>query len=283
MTKKIIKEGELLKMPDSVNDFTQYILKSHPSVPALPLTYITDSDDFINIIKADNQLKPNRCPILKEDLLYLFYGRPMYRVESDIEDAFFQMLYPVCILLKPECLKNAKRIYPFDSSAYTLHESYFPKDIYDSSIENFLIDPNSSEQIPIVEIPQRIVSTFFGNNFNYYYNKVKQNLLRYKSYAEIKSYYTAIKADRKSIFEDRLSTIEIQTDSPITLSKDTVLAVALPQVLLDEKIISETIVQKWGIEPLTYEIYHSGPDYFISITMELVGNFLREKGLLNAK
>ncbi|OQY60103.1 MAG: hypothetical protein B6245_03110 [Desulfobacteraceae bacterium 4572_88] len=263
-----------------INYFTEYISKATPSDPPLPLTYMTNSNDLMRIVR-ESQLKPSRSRVFGEALLYLFYGRPIYQAGSEIEMiSSHDMHYPVCILLRPECLGHVTRIYPFDSNA-AFTDDYFSGDAdRRSAIEHFQIslNPDNGESVSFPDIPKRIVSVFFENNYHYYYNNKIRNISKFGPYYEAESYYKLIRSKKPILSDDWKSTIEIQTNKPVPLSKDTVLAVVLPQSLLGEPAISQTLVEKWGAIPLTYETYDYGQNYFLSVIIDKIGNLLEERG-----
>ncbi|MCP4344940.1 MAG: metallophosphoesterase [Desulfobacterales bacterium] len=260
--------------PSVCNDFTKFVLKSNPAEPPLPPMYTTDGCGFKNVFR-ECELKPTSCPVFDEELLYLFYGRP-YPGEIAISYA----PYPVCFLLKPDCIDAAKRIYPFDSRAFK--SKRFDNFIYERfSLDDFLINPNQLKPIPYPDTPARIVSTFFGNNYNYYWSK-NNKLVKFSSPFEMEAkFYSEIISNKyKSDFDDRRASIEIQIEQKIILSKDTVYAVVLPHGFMDDDNIRETIVSIWDAEPITYHTYISDPVYFTAVIIEKVGDYLMNKGLI---
>lgn len=268
-------------MSDRPNNFTEYILKTIPSNERpLPLTYTTDGYGFREFLE-DQKLKPGPCNVFNEELLYLFYGRPAYRVGSEVEPTKFNFFFPVCILLNPECIKVVKRLYPFDSGAFAtnLYSEYMHKNF---NLDNFLVNPNPNApgQIPFPETPAHIISSFFDNNRNYYDDNIRESVGFGSLDFEAQSYYELIKSKRQSIFDDRRSAIEIQTDEIIPLSSDTVCAVVLPQAFMDDEKIKATIVGNWNAKLLTYPSYRSEPAFFIPFIMDNVRNFLQDEGLI---
>lgn len=251
-------------------------------MPPLPYTHITDAYGFRNILE-NQKITPGFCNVFKENLLYLFYGRPAYRVGADTGKTSLNVFYPICILLKHDCLKTAERVYPFDSGAFD--SGFFDDHMHKKfNCESFLVDPNltKSGEIPLPDIPSRIVSAFFADNSNYYKNnKVVEPLNFGLLDFEVQCYHELIKTKKITVFDDRRSTIEIQTDKEIPLSSDTVEAVALPKSFMEDNEIFDAIVNKWKSTPLTYGIsFHSTPDHFISLIIEEIGNFLKDKGCI---
>ena len=61
--------------------FSDFVDSSTPTTRALPLAHNCDSYHFREIAKSQ-QLRPSFCGHFKEDLIYLFYGRPAYRTNA---------------------------------------------------------------------------------------------------------------------------------------------------------------------------------------------------------
>jgi len=265
------------------NDFTYFIHDFEPALPFLPLTHTTDAFQFNKSILKNAKLEPQFCNIFKENLLYFFYGRPAYRVNSG-QKLTLSAAYPIVILLKPEADKYAKRVYPFDSGAYEggLYDKYMPNKF---ELDLFLVEPNPEYPgcIPIPDIPARIVSAFFESNANYYFaNKFRpfsDNDLEFKHF-EAEGYYELIKTKAETEFDDRRSTIEIQTIESVSLSSDTVYTVILPQSFLENEYVRNTVIKTWKSDPLTYPSYRSEPDFLIPIIIDRLGQYFNKKGLI---
>ena len=269
-------------LSDTPNNFTQYVSKEPLSELPLPLTHITDGYSFRDILE-NGELRPTTCEVFREKLLYLFYGRPVYRVWSDVKATSFPIFYPICILLKPECLKMAKRVFPFDSGAFDANMYGDYMEMYGRfDLDSFLVNPipHIPNQIPLPGTPGHVVSTFFGTNYNYYNNEIR-NALKFGLYFEAESYYEMIASKKEEKYDSRCSTIEIQTDATIHLSKDTVYAIFLPEQLSEDERIRKIVRGKWETEPLTYiKPGRVEPSRITDILVGEVRNFLSEKGFL---
>ena len=263
------------------NDFTSFIINFEQSLPFLPLLHTTDAFHFKEILKRE-LLEPEKCDVFDEKLLYFFYGYPAYRVNSGTISRFHGKL-PIVIILYPDAVKYAKRVFPFDSGAY--NNGLFPEYMYDNfTIKSFMAEPYPEFPgcIPIPDIPSRIVSAFFQNNINYYY----ANKLRIFSGSELlncheaECHYELNNTKSESESDERRGIIEIQTVESVTLSKDSVWAVVLPESSLDNKILTKTVVEIWQAKPIPYRSYKRNPSFFIPIIVEEVCKFLiSERGL----
>lgn len=262
------------------NKFTDFILLASPASPVLPLMHTTDGYSFRDIISND-ELQPQRCTIFKtEDLIYLFYGRPAYRVGAGVESTSFNMYYPVCFLLDSMYLKNATRVFPFDSGAFSnnLFQNYLHKKM---TIDNFRVDPNpmSPGGTPIPETPARIVSSFYGTNKKYYYGIAKDSIDLTPLDFEAEVFFELIRTKHKTSHDDRGFSIEIQINHPIPLSHENVKAVVLPNSFFENDSVKDVILNKWQAVPLNYDTFHSNPSVFTMVVLKKVDDYFKMENL----
>lgn len=109
----LYKEGEL----KLATKFREYVEKYAPYKNILPLVHNTTGLNFRNIIDND-ELSTKNCSVFKKDLLYLFYGRPAFKVSQGSPINNDSTVKPVCFLIKADAIKSFECIYPFDSGAY---------------------------------------------------------------------------------------------------------------------------------------------------------------------
>jgi len=262
------------------NQLTRFVLESPPKYPALPLVHTTEAYYFRDVIER-GELEPSICKVFKgEKLLYLYYGRPAYRVGREINPNTLNAFFPVCFLLVPECIKTAKRVFPFDSGAFdaNLFSEYLHGEM---GFKNFIIDPHPSSpgKIPIPETPARIISAFFGENDMYYSGVVKNSLDLAPFQFEAQSLHEIMRAIGKKNFDDRCSSIEIQIETPIALSTDTLIAVILPTVFMEQRDAVERI-SEWKAKVLTYGTCRSTPSHYTVLILDIARKFLLDEGYL---
>jgi len=92
--------------------------------------------------------------------------------------------------------------------------------------------------------------------------------------------YELIQTKAKTAFDDRRSSIEIQTVESVTLSKDTVYAVVLPESFLENESIQNTVIEIWQAKIVEYPSYRSEPDFLIPIIIDRVCQFFKKEGLI---
>src|SRR5215218_641104 len=97
--------------------FAKFVADAEEALPRLPLFHNCDGLSFRDILSVD-QLKPSKCSVFNEDLLYFFYGRPAYRAVKDGNAVSSNSLYPICIVVRPDAPLSPVRIAPFDTGAF---------------------------------------------------------------------------------------------------------------------------------------------------------------------
>jgi len=124
------------------------------AAPRLPLVHTTDSYRFLNAFE-DGELMPKACNVFAgEPLLYFFYGRPSYRVNSNEPPTSLDHYLPVCMLFRAESVQPIKRIFPFDSGACD-NELYDNALHRDMNLEDFGLEPSP-------DTPGRVISFFLA-------------------------------------------------------------------------------------------------------------------------
>jgi hypothetical protein len=254
----------------TVPRFASYCQSFSPRRPTLPLVHSTDSFAFRSIITA-GVLKVQRCEVFNEDLLYLFYGRPAYRVAQGKASRSDNVYMPVCLILKPELVQAPKRIYPFDTGAFD--GGYFAPYLHEGMTrDDFLLEEP--------DVPPRMIEAFFGSNKAYYFGEAKAGLDFDIDHMEVKAYYDLISATGEQVHDDRRFTIEVQSTDGVALSSN-ILAVVCPTAFLQKKEFEETIVSAWKAVPLTYDIYKgSRPIEYHYLMRDRIKTFLETRSYL---
>lgn len=251
--------------------FASFIDSGLALQPRLPYFHGTDGHSFRAILES-RQLEPQACPVYGETLLYLFYGKPSYRVNAGEEASRLRARLPVCFILSPDILDSCKRIVPFDSGAFA------------GKIYSQFISPNMKlpdfELAPFIESAQKLISRFFESNNDYYWGKANANVSLPVMQFEAEAYYYLILDSSKGPSDDRSCTIELQTDHPVELTVQTVEAVVLPEQFLEDDRVREILVNEWVAEPICYDFTRMKPVEYSSVVYHLAGQYLSRKGLL---
>ncbi|WP_342248776.1 hypothetical protein [Sphingomonas sp. OTU376] len=206
-------------------DFAQLVGKAAPGGANLPFTHLTDAYHMRGIVEA-GALGPQPCRVFEEPLLYLFYGRPAYRVAAQVESNGLDAYWPICFVLKPKAVA-AKRIYPFDSGAF--HHGRFGSFCHHGMIrEDFELEADPAT-------PARLLSLFWPDARSYFDNRNPLEPVLDAFAFEAKSYGELIRAKGNAGFDERHSAVEIQTAEPLALAQN-LLAVILPADFASEAI-----------------------------------------------
>lgn len=197
------------------SDFAALVRRNGPGPGTLPLTHITDAYRFRGVVE-DDQLATADCKVFGEPLLYLFYGRPAYRVSSEIEGTGLDSYWPICFVMRAGSIA-AKRIFPFDTGAFTRFGDFCHRDMIR---EDFALDVDPTS-------PQRLLNLFWKGERAYFDNRDHTDYAPAPLAFEAKSYSQLIRSKATGPFDERNSTIELQYDQNLPLSGN-VEAVILP-------------------------------------------------------
>jgi len=135
---------------------------------------------------------------------------------------------------------------PFDSGAFErrmMHPPMHPA----MTKEEF-------ELAILANAPMKLVSMFYGTERNYYEARANATLSNFDTYddLEVDSYFRLLHHRANSEFDDRVTAVEIQLNSPVNLI-GSVLAAILPKPFLDQPGIPEQI-ERWGGICIPYHV-----------------------------
>lgn len=229
-------------------DFASYVAKARPANRKLQLLHTCDGFAVRSLIE-DNKLSPfPRESFDGERVLFLYYGRPAYRLSSSTEPTSYNFFLPVCLILSPDAVNSPRRVFPFDTGA--LEDGLFSGSLHPGMIrDDFQLDPDSSS-------PQRLVTAFYGSNENYFRGEMVRNIEYDSMEFEVESFVSILRGESGIKADDRRSAIEIHTDKDIILANRTLEAVILPSVFLDNVRVREFFVGTCRADPLPYEVFH---------------------------
>jgi hypothetical protein len=206
-----------------------------------PFIHITRGYEFDAIVRGDTiDVRP--CTVFKENLIYLFYGRPAYRAK-DGNNARLEFEWPIIFIFNPEKIIGIKRIFPFDTGAFELglYQEFFHPD---SKIEDFEVDPTT-------ESAAKLVGTFYVDHREYYQGRTRKNVDIPLRQFEAEGVFELCKLPGvqgqkgERTRDERSSAIEIQLSQPITL-KDSLIAIVLPEPYLADTLTQEAIA-RWNV------------------------------------
>jgi len=213
---------------EATRDFADLVRQGQPSEKLLPLTHMTDAYRFRTIMKM-GALEPSPCNVFEEEqLLYFFYGRPSYRASAQAQSNGMDFYAPICLVLKPGTV-SPHRIYPFDSGAF--HFRRFADFTYHAMIkEDFELDCAA-------DMPGRLINLFWLSEQAYFNNRGHADFTPDAFAFEAQTYHELIRHRASAGFDERASSIEIQSNQPIALGENTI-AVILPSSFATDEAIA---------------------------------------------
>lgn len=77
-------------------------------------------------ICEDNYLNTESCRFFNKDLVYVFFGRPAYRIQ-DAADTSLEFNWPIIFIFDPNKIDGLSAVYPFDTGAFysELYKGFF--------------------------------------------------------------------------------------------------------------------------------------------------------------
>lgn len=252
------------------DDFRKLISEQAAGLRELPSIHVSDGLGFRSIMR-DGQFSAEPCPVFNnEPLVYLFYGRPSYRVNSQVLASAIRAYAPVCFVLKPGIIQSPTRVFPFDSGAF--HNELFHASMHRKmQRDDFALEPDLTS-------PQRLISLFFGDNSSYYDNKPLAVVDLPPLAFEASSYQALITDRQENVYDERISSIEIQVGDDIGL-KDAVEAVVLPDAFLVKEVAGS--LTAIGAEAIPYAfIDRLRPELYAATIYPIVRDYFRRRGYL---
>ncbi|MYZ47882.1 hypothetical protein [Propylenella binzhouense] len=232
--------------------------------------HVTDGLGFRSIMQ-ESALSAEPCSVFNDEpLLYLFYGRPSYRVNSQILASAIRAYAPVCFVLKPGVVQSPKRVFPFDSGAF--HNELFRASMHRKmQRDDFALEPDPASA-------QRLIKLFFGDNQSYYDNKPITSLDLPPLAFEASSYHALITDRQENVYDERISSIEIQIAEDLPL-KGAVEAVVLPDAFLVREVVDS--VSAIGADAIPYAfIDRLRPELYAATIYPIVKDYYRRRGYL---
>lgn len=258
------------KTPVPAQDFASFIAAQSAAEGELPLTHVSDGYVFRRVLES-GRLDVEPCPVFdSEPLLYLFYGRPAYRVNSQILSSAIIAYAPVCFILRPSTAERPRRIFPFDSGAF--HADRFSEAMHRKMLrDDFALEPEQSSA-------RKLIRVFFETQERYMRNDPVQDVDLPGLAFEASSYHTLITSRHENMFDERISAIEIQLDHPLPLAGN-VEAVVMPDRFAIPEVLQA--ITGMGAVALPYDfIARLRPEAYTGGIYQLVRGYYRQQGYL---
>ena len=240
----------------------------------LSLVHGTTAYDLRQILR-DGFLKANLCEVVKEEVVFTFYGRPAYRVKDSGVPLNQTVNAPAYLLLNKHLLKEALTGFPFDSGAFA-NEFYNHFIGDEQKLESFKFDPSENAVRALLEC-------YFENNNQY----LRNNPLRAPNVSEGEFEATVLanlfnRTNLNQPVDDRASTIEIGLGNDIVISNENIEAIIIPEQFADSGDIGSKI-KELDIELYFYDFVNGYSwDQYIALILSLIKNHYRAAGLLGS-
>jgi hypothetical protein len=253
--------------------FRRLIDAQKEAKPRLPYVHTLDAYHFNNALE-DGAINPPPCKLFaNENLLYLFYGRPSYRVNEKELPSSLKHYLPVCFLFRNSAITKIKRVFPFVSGAFAgriytsaLHE--------DMDLADFALEPKPST-------PGKVISLFYGSLEPYLFARPMQAIDIDAAEMEAAAYHALISQRLSNVADDRASAIEIQLEGKLDFRKS-VDAVVLPNTIADSKIVRQRL-KAMKAEIIAYdELDRRRPNEYVTQIFDLCIEFYKRRKFIQA-
>lgn len=216
---------------------------------SLPLIHTTDRFT-LQSIRESSQLKVSDDKVYPgESLVYMFYGRPSFRVNSEVKHTSASFFAPVCLVFDRDLLNAAYRIMPFDSGA---HAAGMLQETIHKKMERGKFELEVSP-----ESPMKLIRCFYGNEQAYLENipqpaspKITEIQSDQKHYVE--AYYHLVHHRSNSAQDERVNAIEVQFNRDIPISGN-LKAVIIPSRFYTNEIVLD-IEREFDATVIVYDM-----------------------------
>lgn len=176
----------------------------------LGLVHSTKSSKLVDILAA-KKLMAMPCNVFAgENLVYMFVGRPAYKYR--VEDPARYWMLPTVFVIRFQKMPPIKRIFPFDSGAFS--KRVFPNYIAEFDLSRYDLGTN-------IDLVGKLISVLYGDDASYLKRApISEDMLR-KRYEtgpldmEIDALLALYGENNSPNFDDRAATVELQFEKSI--------------------------------------------------------------------
>ena len=174
------------------------IAGSAPAVPRLAFIHTTTAATFRQICAA-GKLDPHLCPVMRHELIYLFYGRAAFRPGPIEPTNMDRDSRPVCLLFDADRLPAPFAIYPCDTGAHQ-------RGLYSPQLDGIKFPELECASISLA--PQKIVARYFGENDEYFYGAAIEALVPPPISPVAQAFHSLLTFSGPRKHDDRCLTVE---------------------------------------------------------------------------
>ena len=237
----------------------------------LPYFHSCSGKAFRSIL-ASGKIEKRNCPVFDEDLIYLFYGKPSYRISGNNTNTRDTGRFPVCFVLTDLDDTSIKRVFPFDTGALAFG---IYKDVCGDELNPCCFEIGS-ERSSI----SSLIDFLYTDDANYFHARPQISIDNIDALCfELRQIFSFITHYGGSNWDSRAHSIEVQQDQEILLSHAPIEAIILPDSYMNNPRVADFMYNN-GITPINYSIQHSNPSSATEVLYELARKYLVDKGLV---
>jgi len=238
-----------------------------------PLPFFHSCDSvYLQAIIQDRQLRPQYCNIYKEELLYLFSGKPAYK-SNQSKSSWLTSYMPMCFIISFEAIQTLRRVVAFDSGAFSKYSDWMHPSM---TLDQFYLTPNKAAILKTVE-------HFYESNYAYFIGKARHEIFHDPIHFQLESYHAMIRNVGKSDVDDRKSCIEVQLNHAIKLNSTNIEAVILPGNLINSPLVKKTLIDELGLTLIPITNYGAPSPHYYGKILEIARSFMVDKKLMDDK
>lgn len=223
----------------------------------LPCYHTMRDTEFSDISFCDQgYIKPTKCDVFNEDLIYLFYGRPAFRWDTPHS--------PIVFVFKTDARFQPVRIFPFDSGAYD-NKLYGEEFCSKYKLTDYQL--NICEE----EIPS-FIRRVWETNVNYYDGR-KPDEAVYEENDIAERYQRFVYSREYGYADTRAFTLELQIGNPINMKE----CIQFAYVSRNMPDADRAKLRKYGIKTERYFFKGSINQVFKGILNEERNNLIRSE------
>lgn len=244
----------------------------------LPLVHSTSSLKALKILeqgaicaKIDDKIKK------EEPHLYFFYGRAAYPLQKGELPRGDYSYFTFCFLVKSEST-IISYAFPFDSGAFIngFYSPFFNKDF---DLLQFLL-PSDLDKI------NDFIIHIFENQYNYVCGNVTTRTINLDCDTpfEVSAYWNMVLNRSAQNVDSRCRTVEVVSNTDVELNNGTLLAIVMPEILRDNKIIKKLLRTIPDLDVISYPCFFGDTDdSYYGVVREKVYLYLLKKGLIKER
>lgn len=268
---RLDKTENSAKLMSANSRFKKFLKSSVPASPILPAVHTTTVTAFSNIVET-GKIELSVCKFYKQPLLYLFYGKPAYKIQGR-KEAATKILgdAAVTFVLDIASLPSIYRSFALDTGAAfgSRYDELLPEGL---SIEDFSLSNDYTDFA-------RFVTCFFGNNREYYLGNPSHT----NNPSPLDVVSTSMRDIAHSVsstnFDERACSCEIQLEDEISLSVADIITVVMPDRLFDDGEVRSALAA-WGVKPVLYRMKRALPSERTEVIAERLGDLYEAEGYM---